>query len=223
MIFTKVYVIIFKTILRSLHMQKTLAKLFDVHPNTITNWKKENKKGFLLFQKYFTKEDIEEFLETGSISKLEKKNANQYFIEIFHSFLSKFEMMNFLDLYHFVQAVDDATTNKEQMPAKEKIFNSALTYDFQNKQILMFIAQMEEYFASWLFSQHKEHYREIETTISGNEDILLYILCFKALLKNQDYAILKNSLKNQEDYVDVAWGNPYTTTQLLKTKEQLEL
>lgn len=72
-------------------MQKTLARLFDVHPNTITNWEKEKKKGFLLFQKYFTKEDIEEFIETGEIKRInimeEKKNQSSKEFELFKEFL----------------------------------------------------------------------------------------------------------------------------------------
>ena len=55
-------------------MQKTIAKLFDVHQNTVSNWKKENKPGLNLIFKYFTKEELEEFLETGKIEKMENIN-----------------------------------------------------------------------------------------------------------------------------------------------------
>lgn len=55
-------------------MQKTIAKLFDVHQNTISNWKKEDKKGLNFFLKYFKKEDLEEFIQTGQIKKMEELN-----------------------------------------------------------------------------------------------------------------------------------------------------
>ncbi|MDN5125548.1 hypothetical protein PJV95_04725 [Aliarcobacter butzleri] len=51
--------------------------LFDVSINTYYNWKKENRPIINLLDKYFSKEDLEEFLKTGEISKLEKvKNTN---------------------------------------------------------------------------------------------------------------------------------------------------
>lgn len=52
-------------------MQKTIAKLFDVHQNTVSNWKKENKPGLNLILKYFSKQELEEFLETEKIEKQE--------------------------------------------------------------------------------------------------------------------------------------------------------
>lgn len=59
-------------------MLKTVAKLFDVHQNTITNWKKENKKGLTLILKYFTKEELQEFLMYGSIEKYEFMQFHNY-------------------------------------------------------------------------------------------------------------------------------------------------
>lgn len=59
-------------------MLKTVAKLFDIHQNTVTSWKKENKKGLTLILKYFSKADLLEFLEFGSIEKLEFSNLQDY-------------------------------------------------------------------------------------------------------------------------------------------------
>ena len=56
-------------------MQKTIAKLFDVHQNTVSNWKKENKSGLNLIFKYFTKEELEEFIKTGKIEKMDYINS----------------------------------------------------------------------------------------------------------------------------------------------------
>lgn len=62
-------------------MLKTIAKLFDIHQNTVTNWKKEEKKGLALILKYFTKEDLQEFLEYGTIEKLEFVNIQNYSLQ----------------------------------------------------------------------------------------------------------------------------------------------
>ena len=57
-------------------MLKTIAKLFDIHQNTVTNWKKEEKKGLTLILKYFTKDDLQEFIEYGTIEKFDFAFAN---------------------------------------------------------------------------------------------------------------------------------------------------
>lgn len=53
-------------------MINTLSKLLGNSPKSISNWKKENRPIISLLYKYFTKEDLEEFLETEKIKKLEK-------------------------------------------------------------------------------------------------------------------------------------------------------
>lgn len=54
--------------------------LFNVSINTYYNWKKEDRPIINLLDKYFSKEDLEEFLKTGEITKLEKvkTTSNQF-------------------------------------------------------------------------------------------------------------------------------------------------
>lgn len=60
---------------------KTLmSTLFGFSAPTFYSWKKEQRPIINLLDKYFTKEDLVEFLETGKIEKLE----NIYFIENFY-------------------------------------------------------------------------------------------------------------------------------------------
>ncbi len=54
--------------------QTTIVKLFQITRQTWTNWKKEERPIVELIEKYFTDEDIEEFINTGICSKLEKKD-----------------------------------------------------------------------------------------------------------------------------------------------------
>ncbi|MCT7575260.1 hypothetical protein N5U00_07955 [Aliarcobacter butzleri] len=51
--------------------KKTMAKLFSTAEGTYYKWKKENRPIINLLETYFTKEDLEEFLTTGEISKQE--------------------------------------------------------------------------------------------------------------------------------------------------------
>jgi len=53
-----------------------LANLFAVTPQAINNWKKDpNKKIMQMLEKYFYDEDLIEFIEEGTISRLENKTA----------------------------------------------------------------------------------------------------------------------------------------------------
>lgn len=58
-------------------MHKTISELFSIHPNTVTNWKKEHKKGYSLLTDYFSKSDLQEYLRTGSITKFDNINLLQ--------------------------------------------------------------------------------------------------------------------------------------------------
>lgn len=52
-------------------MYKAIAKLIGNTERTIFAWKKENRPIIRLIEKYFTKEDLSEFLSTYQISKME--------------------------------------------------------------------------------------------------------------------------------------------------------
>lgn len=54
-----------------------IAQILDMTPQGVGKWKKENRPIINLLEKYFTKEELEEFLKTERIDKLE--NINQYF------------------------------------------------------------------------------------------------------------------------------------------------
>lgn len=57
-------------------MEKTILNLFQYSRATYYSWKREKRPIILLIEKYFTKEDLEEFLQTNEISKL--KNLDYY-------------------------------------------------------------------------------------------------------------------------------------------------
>ena len=52
-------------------MISTLSDLLGNSPKTISNWKKEKSPIINLLYKYFKKEELQEFLETGKIQKQE--------------------------------------------------------------------------------------------------------------------------------------------------------
>ncbi|MCT7616655.1 hypothetical protein N5U05_02785 [Aliarcobacter butzleri] len=51
--------------------KETMAKLFSTAEGTYYKWKKENRPIINLLETYFTKEELEEFISTNEIKKLE--------------------------------------------------------------------------------------------------------------------------------------------------------
>jgi len=55
-------------------MKSTVAKLLNVTERSVYNWSKENRPIITFLYKYFSKKDIEDYLEYGKIEKLELLN-----------------------------------------------------------------------------------------------------------------------------------------------------
>lgn len=62
--------------------KEMMASLFSTSQGTYYKWKKENRPIISLVDKYFTKEDLEEFLETGEISKMKYLNYYQDILNV---------------------------------------------------------------------------------------------------------------------------------------------
>lgn len=71
--------------------KETMATLFSTAEGTYYKWKKEERPIIKLLDKYFSKEELEEFLSTGKINKLE--NLNSYSLSSWMSFLKKIEKL----------------------------------------------------------------------------------------------------------------------------------
>lgn len=54
---------------------KDISSLLLFTPQGVNKWKKEQRPIIALLEKYFSKEDLEEFLKTGKIQKLEYVNS----------------------------------------------------------------------------------------------------------------------------------------------------
>ena len=119
-------------------MISTLSDLLGNSHKTISNWKKEKRPIINLLYKYFTKEELKEFLETGKIDKFDKLNflydkvitINQkLYIESFTSNFSYLKLSSahdvFKDLYFSFLL---------NLKEKENLINS----DF-NSLLLLFI------------------------------------------------------------------------------------
>lgn len=180
-------------------MLKTIAKLFDVHQNTITNWKKENKKGLALILKYFTKEDLQEFLEYGMIEKYE-------FILFNNDLYAKYEFISIL-----LALVDVANSLKKN----EEIFIDYLAYAL-SRDIYPDLFETKERFLKFI-TQPYDGYREIQPTFNSidlSESVEKVNLLFPKQVKYVDtivYFIYKDFLPfikacvlNQPEHINLA-------------------
>ncbi|OHE08940.1 MAG: hypothetical protein A2513_02850 [Sulfurimonas sp. RIFOXYD12_FULL_33_39] len=64
---------------------KDISNLLLFTPQGVNKWKKEKRPIIFLLEKYFSKEDIEEFLQTGAIMRYETPNTSLEFLESFKS------------------------------------------------------------------------------------------------------------------------------------------
>lgn len=73
-------------------MRDTICKFCDIGQKSYYHWKNKLHTPIIsLLEKYFTKEDLEEFLETGAIMRYEIPNTSSEFLEVF-----KNKYLNFL-------------------------------------------------------------------------------------------------------------------------------
>lgn len=73
--------------------KEVMAALFDFNATTYYSWKKQERPIIRLIEKYFTKEDLEEFLNSEKISKLEycqkTMNKHNHIFRVFKTILLK--------------------------------------------------------------------------------------------------------------------------------------
>lgn len=58
-----------------------MSKVFEMTPQGVGKWKKEKRPIISLLEKYFTQTDLEEFLEYGTIEKLQFANIQNYSVQ----------------------------------------------------------------------------------------------------------------------------------------------
>ena len=101
--------------------RQVLCDLFEFTPKTLYNWRQEERPAIELIEKYFTEEDLQEFLQTKEINKLQnikrymkyEKKLMEQIKEVIYSLNSKGK--DGLYLLEFIEAVkEDYDTKKEE-------------------------------------------------------------------------------------------------------------
>lgn len=63
-----------------MRIEQLMSKLFGFSTQTYFNWKKDSKTKrpiISLLEKYFSKDDLQEFLDTGKVAKYEKMSEGK--------------------------------------------------------------------------------------------------------------------------------------------------
>jgi len=128
-------------------MKDSIKQILDIADRTLYNWRKEKKPIVLLLEKYFTKEDLEEFLKTGEIRRFENYDASRadpLFIEyIRFNLVSKIDMIKGVGLIDrlnhliphkiFVSILNDIQNDEmfelQQGSSKETLINRIKGYE----------------------------------------------------------------------------------------------
>lgn len=202
---------------------ETMAKLLEISENSYFRWKKKDHKILIeLIEKYFTNDELVEFLNTGKIEKLEILNSLLYscsykFYDFYFNYLGAekdtrgktFVRSYFLYfLIHTFSKSDNSSENKLLKDLEE--FDSSFE-DIEN---------IRSYFIKELTSTdhiyHSNFVSHSENLSSTNYDVLEYTLDFNLQPKEiiQDY-IIKNYKKEDYLYLDLNIRNNFS----LFTKE----
>lgn len=127
-----------------------ISKLFDFANSTVYKWKKEKRLILDLIDKYFTDEDIEEFLKTGKISKLEEisdlEALNSEAVNIYSHFVLN---LNRNSLILFLTVINVANTEKQNINSNfiELIFDA----DAKKEDKIILINEFQKVKNSTLF------------------------------------------------------------------------
>jgi hypothetical protein len=122
--------------------EEVIAKLFDIHPKTYYKWRKENRPIIELIDKYFTKEELNEYLETNRIQELEE-------FKDFKKLKLSDEYQEFLKFKEF-QDYKDSTSilsielEKENKHLKDVLCSVADSVGYSGNDLDNFVKEVED-------------------------------------------------------------------------------
>ena len=95
----------------------TLASFFNFTTRAISDWKKQNRPVVLFLQKYFSEEDISNFLEKGKIDRLDyledTKSVTDFIIkEVFDKCKESAEVAELQEFGRFLETIQDVRIEK---------------------------------------------------------------------------------------------------------------
>ena len=168
------------------NMINAITTLLGVSKNSYWNYKKQERPIISFLEKYFSKEEIEEFLETGSMQKLEKKNESLERIYLYEKLLvdhalysSKEKLQKLLDGNFIDRAIYTKGAKGILVDVLEQIDPNDDSYTMENaKQRLIDAVMGSE--VSWFSLKNPQKQKLLSSILN------------KHLSDIEAYAIIKN-------------------------------
>lgn len=167
-------------------MINAITTLLGVSKNSYWNYKKQDRPIIAFLEKYFSKEEIEEFLETGSMQKLENQNALLSRIDLHEKLLAdhalysaKEKLQKLLDGNFIDRAIYTKGAKGILVDVLERIDSNDASYTIENaKQRLMDAVANSE--VSWFSLKNPQKQKLLSSILN------------KHLSDIEAYAIIKN-------------------------------
>lgn len=156
-------------------MYKAIAKLIGNTERTIFAWKKEKRSIIELLEKYFTKKDLEEFLETKEIFKLELLQHYEYeLLEEIESFFNNLQNLRIEFLFSFLYL------------SKEKLLDK-----YQDSSSSFF-----DYYLYDIIEEFKNEYKSSDERVLGIDDFNQQFKELHITLMKMKYPVYKYLIYN---------------------------
>lgn len=135
-------------------MIDTIVKILDVSKNSYWNWKNQNRPIITLLEKYFSKDDLKEFLDTGKISKLEEISSSKKDFDILKTFIvenSLFEAKRKLQAIFKMPFYDviEILNKKGAKDILKEVLPNITDYTIETAKYKL-LEQIKKYEANWV-------------------------------------------------------------------------
>lgn len=114
---------------------KLISEILEVSERTIFRWKKENKLVTDLLDKYFTDEDLIEFINTRKINKFELCSDFSYIIS---EKIKRYEMKFIFSISHygiyFIDMLNNLFDGKLHKQINNNIYNESFDFEIMNDE-----------------------------------------------------------------------------------------
>jgi hypothetical protein len=165
-------------------MIETIVKILGVSKNSYWNYKNQNRPIILLLEKYFSKEDLQEFLDTSKISKFEQVSTSHREIELLQSwtiddalYSAKVKLLSLtapapnIEIIIFANVIESIKINELNIENAKNIFVNQLKgfgMNIKEKRDKKYLIEniIEDYFSKlecFAICKHESVFREIYT------------------------------------------------------------
>lgn len=161
-------------------MIDTIVKILGVSKNSYWNYRKQQRPIMFLLEKYFTKADLEEFLETGKISKLENNSGYTHDLDLIKSIVSDQAIYSAKEkLQNLEKNAFEWVYNKGAIEILKDVLTSIEDDDFdmENAKDVLY-ARIKGYDANWISLKNPGKQKLLSAFVEKNLSKLeCYVIC----------------------------------------------